>query len=398
MNGNIQRHLEDTVYRSVGLPGSFFISSEIFEMEKRHFFCNSWICIGLETDVPENGDVCPVTIFDQPLLITRDKDSGVRVFHNVCSHRGTRLIDKPRRCATITCPYHAWSYSLDGKLLNTPHVGGENINHCKEINKEKLGLVEVRCAVWAGLIFINLSENNPDFEGFISPLSERWKRIDVSLLEHVKDVGQRPEFNANWKLVVENFVESYHLPCVHKSMNTFNPMGAHYQILGGEAYIGQGVKAHNPTDGYAGQFKPFPALLKEEYGTGESMYLPANLIIICMADFFFANIVMPVSPNLTTERIEMFLIGASANEPQLQYERQQLMDILCRVNDEDIGICEEAQKGRASAAFTGGAFALLQETTTLQFQKLLAQKLLAATAPPAEKMPRLPCKDIHHPQ
>lgn len=398
MNEKIQSHLQDTVYRSVGLPGSFFTSSEILELEKQHFFSNSWFCIGLETDVPQDGDVYPVTILDQPLLIIRDKNSKVRVYHNVCSHRGTQLINKPRRCATIVCPYHAWSYSLDGNLINTPHVGGENINECKEINKVKSGLVEARSGIWAGLIFVNLSGNKPDFEDFILPLSERWKRIDVSLLEHVKDVGQRPKFNANWKLVVENFVESYHLPWVHNSMDSFNPMGAHYQILGGDSYIGQGVKAHNPTDGYAGIFNPFPGLSEEEYGTGESMYLPANLIIICMADFFFANIVTPVSPTLTAERIEMFLIGESATDPQLQYERQQLMDILCQVNNEDIGICEKVQKGRTSSAFAGGVFAPLQETTTLQFQKLLAQKLLSATDSLVENMPELPYEDIHHPE
>ena len=174
-------------------------------------------------------------------------------------------------------------------------------------------------------------------------------------------------------------------------------MGAHYQILGGNSYIGQGVKAHNPTDGYAGIFNPFPGLSEEEYGTGESMYLPANLIIICMADFFFANIVTPVSPTLTAERIEMFLIGESATDPQLQYERQQLMDILCQVNNEDIGICEKVQKGRTSSAFARGVFAPLQETTTLQFQKLLAQKLLSATDSLVKNMPELPYEDIHHP-
>ena len=115
----------------------------------------------------------------------------------------------------------------------------------------------------------------------------------------LKMSGSARRFNANWKLVVENFVESYHLPWVHNSMDSFNPMGAHYQILGGDSYIGQGVKAHNPTDGYAGNIQSFSgALSEEEYGTGESMYLPANLIIICMADFFFANIVMHLFPLL----------------------------------------------------------------------------------------------------
>ena len=398
MNDAIANELKETVFESKGLPGWFFTSPDVLDAEKKYFFRDSWLCIGLVSDVQDDGDVCPVTILEQPLLIVRTRDSNIRVFHNVCSHRGAQLVEQPRRCVTIVCPYHSWSYDLDGKLKQTPHVGGKDIHECKEIEKSILGLKEVRSGIWAGLIFVNLSSDAEDFSDFIRPLSDRWRHIDVSLLEHVKDLGQRPEFKANWKLVVENFVESYHLPWVHKSMNAFNPMGAHYQILGAEHYIGQGVKGYNPSDSYAGKFKTFPSLKPEEFATGESMYLPANLIIISMGDFFFANIVTPVSPTLTAERIEMFLIGESATDPQLQYERQQLMDILCQVNNEDIGICEKVQKGRTSSAFAGGVFAPLQETTTLHFQKLLAREILSKTDTSLKDLPQLPIEDIHHPQ
>lgn len=398
MNETIQHHLHRTLYESKGLPGWFFTSAEVFDIEKQHFFRNSWMCIGLESDVPKKGDVCPLVFFDQPLLMVRDRESRIRVYHNVCSHRGAQLVDQARRCANIVCPYHAWAYGLDGELKQTPHVGGENVHECQEIDKTKLGLKEVRSHIWAGLVFVNLSGDAIGFKDYIQPLTDRWHRIDVSLLRHVTGLGQKPEFPANWKLVVENFVESYHLPWVHKSMNAFNPMGAHYQILGADHFIGQGVKAHRPTDAYAGKFKAFPALKPDEYGTGESMYLPSNLILICMSDFLFANIITPVSPALTSERIEMFLIGEEATDPNLHFDRQKLMDMLCQVNNEDIGICERAQKGRTSEAFTGGAFAPMQEQSTLQFQQLVATKILLATGAPENLQPKLPVKDIHHPR
>ena len=389
--------LKETLYESRGLPGRFFTSAEVLDAENKYFFRNSWVCIGLVHDVPKVGNVYPVTIVHQALLIVRTRASQIRVFHNVCSHRGAQLVEKPGKCVNIVCPYHCWTYDLHGELKKTPHVGGEGIHHCKDIDKSKLGLKEVRSGIWANLIFVNLSGAAEDFGDFIGPLSDRWRRIDFSLLEHVSDLGQRPEFHANWKLVVENFVESYHLPWVHQCMNAFNPMGAHYQILGADHYIGQGVKGHNPSAQYAGKFKTFPGLKPDEFGTGESMYLPSNLIIICMADFFFANILTPVSPTLTRERIEMFLIGDCASDPALRPDRQQLMDMLSQVNNEDIAICESAQRGRASEAFTGGAFAPAQETSTLQFQQLLARKVLLASGIPAKKLPELSTQDIHHP-
>ena len=125
-------------------------------------------------------------------------------------------------------------------------------------------------------------------------------------------------------------------------------------------------------------------------GTGESMYVPANLILITMSDFMFANILIPESPDRTAERIEMFLIGEDAVNPDLQDERQKLMDMLARVNSEDIGICELAQKGRRSEAFTGGVFAPAQEQSTLQFQQLVARKMLSANGGAGESLPDLP--------
>ena len=393
----IANQLRETLFDGKGMPGWFFTSGDVLQAEKQFFFRNSWLCIGLENDVNEAGDVHPVTVLDELLLMVRGRDSALRVFHNVCSHRGTQLIHKPRKCASIVCPYHGWAYGLDGQLKQTPCIGGENVHECEHIDKNRLGLKEVRAATWAGLVFINLAGDAIGLEEYLQPLTERWNRIELSLLAQVPDLGQRPVVNANWKLVVENFVESYHLPWVHASMNAFNPMGAHYQILGADHYIGQGVKAHNPTAGYAGKFKHFPGLKKDEPGTGESMYVPPNLLLITMSDFMFINILTPVAPDHTAERVEMFLIGDDATNPDLLFERQQLMDMLARVNNEDIGICELVQKGRKSEAFTGGTFASAQEQSTLQFQQLVARKILLAVGQSAKALPALPVADIHHP-
>ena len=170
MSEAITNHLKQTLFESKGLPGWFFTSEEVLQSEKNYFFRHSWLCIGLVNDVKEEGDVYPVTMLKHPLLMVRGRDSLVRVFHNVCSHRGVQLIDQARKCATIVCPYHAWSYGLTGELKQTPHVGGENIHDCEEINKSELGLKEVRSGIWAGLLFVNLSGDAVSLEEQMGPL------------------------------------------------------------------------------------------------------------------------------------------------------------------------------------------------------------------------------------
>ena len=155
----VTNQLRDTLFDGKGMSGWFFTSNEVLEAETEYFFRHSWLCIGLIDDVKEPGDVCPVTILGQPLLVVRGRDAALRVFHNVCRHRGTQLIGDARKCATIVSPYHAWAYGLDGQLKQTPHAGGADVHDCEQVDKSRLGLKEVRCATWAGLVFVNLSDD-----------------------------------------------------------------------------------------------------------------------------------------------------------------------------------------------------------------------------------------------
>ena len=128
-----------------GLPNRFYTDKGVFEEEKRRLFAGNWAGLGFAKDAPEPGDAVPVAFLGQPLVMVRDRAGVLRVFHNVCRHRGMILIDKPGRIErTIRCPYHAWCYELDGRLRATPHVGGPGANRHPDIRREELGLIEVR--------------------------------------------------------------------------------------------------------------------------------------------------------------------------------------------------------------------------------------------------------------
>ena len=146
------------------------------------------------SSIPNAGDAKPYNLLGIPLVIVRDRDLNIRIFHNVCSHRGFKLIDKPCTLKNvIRCPYHSWSYDLTGNLVATPHIGGLNIHNSDQFKKNQSKLKEVRSKVWMDIIFVNINSNEIDFEEYIEPLEHRWSNFinkdDQKLLVHSNDYG-----------------------------------------------------------------------------------------------------------------------------------------------------------------------------------------------------------------
>ena len=159
--------VNNPIEQSHGLPNECYTSEAYTKIERKKIFEDKWIVIGVASSVPNKGDAKPFNLLDLPIIILRDKKDKIRVFHNVCSHRGYKILQKPCNIKnTIRCPYHSWSYNTDGKLIATPHIGGMNKHHAKNFNKSASGLKEIRSAVWLDLILINISNNEIPFEKF----------------------------------------------------------------------------------------------------------------------------------------------------------------------------------------------------------------------------------------
>ena len=194
-----------------GLPNECYISEDYLAHEKEKVFCDKWTVIGVGSSIPNPGDAKPYNLLGIPIILVRDKDMKIRVFHNVCSHRGFKLLDKS--CAlknVIRCPYHSWSYDFKGNLIATPHIGGLNIHQSETFNKNKSKLKEVRSEVWMDMVFVNVNSNEIDFQKYIEPLEERWSKFinkeDQKLISHSKDYGYfNLEVNCNWKFAIENY-------------------------------------------------------------------------------------------------------------------------------------------------------------------------------------------------
>ncbi|MFK8076663.1 MAG: aromatic ring-hydroxylating dioxygenase subunit alpha, partial [Granulosicoccus sp.] len=174
----IHRNINKPIAAAMGLPNERYTSDEGFIEDREKVIAPSWACIGFVDDLPEPNYVYPVDFMGLPLLITRDNDDVIRVFHNVCSHRGMHLADAP--CKTnglVRCPYHSWTYQLDGKLRGTPHIGGFGVHEHPEFIKAEGALREVRTETWLGCVFVNLSGTAEDFQSYIAPLTRQFNEL-----------------------------------------------------------------------------------------------------------------------------------------------------------------------------------------------------------------------------
>ena len=165
-----------------GLPNAHYVDAQVFAEERNAVLFANWSGLAVAADVPETGDAKPVEFLGIPLLILRGKDNVVRVFQNICRHRGMILVEEPKKIeGAIRCPYHSWCYAKSGKLVATPHVGGPGQNAHPGIDRATLGLQELRSHVWRDCVFINLSGTAAPFEEVHGDLLKRWAEFEQPL-------------------------------------------------------------------------------------------------------------------------------------------------------------------------------------------------------------------------
>ena len=382
-----------------GLPGEAFVDEAWFQREQQDLLRTHWLCIGFAADAAGPGDVCPIAFAGLALLLARDLDGTLRVFHNVCSHRGAELVQEPA-CAkrALTCPYHRWSYALDGTLEHTAHAGGFRIHVTPEAEMSELGLREVRSAVWHQYVFVDLSGTAEPFNEFIGATATRMAPVDFGELRHDPSFDVEVEVASNWKTIVENFVESYHVPQVHPELQKFNPMSAHFQILGGARYAGQGGTAYGAADNpvpMPGDGLPVMESLTKQTFSYESFWIYPNLIIAPIPNMTFAIIVDPHSAGVTAERVRFWFHGDDSMNPEHAAARAETAAAVVAINNEDIGIVESCQRGRHSPAFVGGVFMTNQEATSMLVQRIIAGRLLQQRGQRVD-FASLPTIDIFH--
>ena len=289
--------------RAKGLPNEHYVSEAVFEEEKKVILFDNWSAIGSGKDIPNVGDVKPISFVGMPLMMVRDEDNKVHVFQNTCRHRGMILIEEPTNIkGAIRCPYHSWCYNLKGELCATPMVGGTESNSHESISNEELGLFEVRSTLWQDIIFVNISGKAPAFRDYASKAIKRWSEFEKPLYHGGESSSFSLSLETNWKLAVENYCESYHLPWVHPELNVTSSIEDHYHIEEMGAFSGQGSHVYNQIKTKDGKvFPDFEGLSSKWNETSEYIALYPNVLLGVHRDHFFSIIIEPIATNQTVE-------------------------------------------------------------------------------------------------
>ena len=365
------------VERARGLPNAFYTDQQVFEAERDRVFFRNWAALGFATDAPEPGFARPLSFLGQPLVMVRGHDGVLRVFQNICRHRGMILVREagPIR-RVIRCPYHAWSYELDGRLRTTPHVGGPGMNRHDAIDRDSLGLIEVRSHVWLGIVFVNIDGTAPAFEDWAGDAIQRYADFDRPMHRCGDEGTFTMEVRANWKLAIENGAESYHLPWVHPGLNSYSRLEDHYHLDGAGPYCGQGTTVYDPQVLPGGRRFPRFAGLSEKWARGAEypMVFP-NVMIGLQNDHSYGFIVEPVAPDFSREHVQIFYADPDVAGEDWAEMRASNARTWREVFEEDIFVVEGMQQGRRATGFDGGKFSPVMDTPTHAFHAWVAAQV-----------------------
>lgn len=360
-----------------GLPNEHYVSDDVYSKEKQSVLFETWAGIGFTSDVPAAGDVKPINLLGMPLLLVRDHDDTIKVFQNTCRHRGMILVQEPSRVKKVLrCPYHSWCYGLDGSLQATPHVGGPGCNEHESINPAELSLFNIRSSVWLGVVFVNISGTAPPFEQYNSQLASRWHEFEKLPLYGDPQSTFTLEVKSNWKLAVENYCESYHLPWIHPELNSYSRLEDHYNIEQRGAFSGQGSYVYQQLKGDDDLVFNDLGPLGEQWDTGaEYIALYPNVLFGVHRDHTLAIVLEPTAKDETIEHVSFFYTEECATSEAYAALRKKNRDLWKSVFAEDIGVVEGMQIGRSGTYFDGGKFSPVMDSPTHNFHHWVATRL-----------------------
>jgi len=360
---------EDDAVRATGLPNACYTSKAWLKAENARLFPRTWMLAGFCHDVPDKGDACPVEIAGMPLVILRDHDGQIRVFHNVCRHRGAVLVDAPCKARKVlTCPYHAWAYGLDGSLRTRPHFYGGD-QHDTYPGPDAPGLVPVRHAVWHGLVFVNISGDAIAFEEHWEPFARRTRDYDFSALNYADTLDF--DVKGNWKLIYENYYDGYHAQTVHPRLAEMASIANSVAVQTEGSWFHNAVPINAPQVGRGLGMPYYPGLGEADQRMERYFHLFPAAAIQIWPDQMAVFQLNALEPGRTIEHIHMYFIGEAATGPQYARNRQNVYDMWNELNTEDFVIVENMQVARSSPAFDGGVLSPFWDPATQHFAKLM---------------------------
>ena len=358
------------------LPGSYYTDPAVFAQEQEHIFETMWFCVARSSELAKPGAFRTVEVGRESILVTRSRDNSVRAFFNVCRHRGAKLCTEETGEVkrAFQCPYHAWTYDLNGKLIAAP-----NLTKMPDVGRTEYGLVSVAVREWLGYVWFCLAENPPSFDedvlgAVVTRLGdlESIERYDIDNLE----VGKRIVYDvkANWKLIIENFMECYHCATIHPELTEVLPEFA--DGYAAQYYVGHGAEFGADIQGFTVDGSEgvdrIPGVSEDQDRRYYAITIQPQVFINLVPDHVIFHRMYPVAADRTIVECDWLYLPGVVESGKDVSRSVELFD---RVNRQDFDACERTQPGMSSRLYAKGGVLVPSEHHIGAFHDWVQEKL-----------------------
>ena len=341
------------------IPASWYVDPRIAQIEIVNVFGKTWQLVARTDQLRQPGDFVATRLAGEPLMVVRGEDGVLRAFYNVCRHHAAAVVTQAcGRASILQCPYHGWKYGLDGTLKGVPEFDG-----VRDFERSENGLVSIRVETWECFVFVNLDPEAIPLTEFLGGLARRVAPLEINELRYFD--RRTYDIGCNWKVFVDNYLDGgYHVPHLHKGLSS---------VLDYRQYTIENE------DRYCLQSSPM-VTSEEDAATGASrkgdrawyFWQYPNLMINCYEGYMDTNYVIPVDEDHCTVVFDFYFSDVS--EARREFNLQSV-NVGNRVQEEDLGICEDVQRGLKSRAYGAGRLSVRREAGEHLFHQLLAADL-----------------------
>jgi choline monooxygenase len=357
----------DDLPRAITLPARFYLDDDVHTAEKERIFGRTWQLVARLDDLARPGDFVPATIVDEPIVITHGTDGELRGFYNVCRHRAGQVALAKGNRKSLQCRYHGWTYGLDGNLRACPEM-----DSTEDFRKEDFGLLPVRVDRWGPFVFANLDPDAPPLREMMGAIPAEVARAGYDV-EHMRLIERREYLiECNWKVYVDNYLEGYHLPIAHPQL---------FKELDYDAYRVETFRYYSKQHAPIRELKPGEEVgrdrryMRTPDGEGDALYywLFPNTMFNIYQDNMSSNVILPMGVDRTLTVFEWFFAepGSASGWESVQ----QSIAFSDEIQQEDIVLCEQVQRGLRSRAYDTGRFSAKRENGVYHFQQLVREFL-----------------------
>lgn len=345
------------------IPANWYTSDEIAERERERVFGNTWLCVGRLDQVEKPGQFLTINVANEPLVIVRNEEGQLGAFHNVCRHRAARILTA--ECGLtdrLRCPYHGWTYDLSGRLRGVPEFDGVS-----GFRREDNGLPPVTVQTWGPLVFVHLGKPSSNLPQHLHPMPEKLAPFH---LETLRCVGRKEYvLECNWKVFVDNYLDGgYHVNAIHPSLaGVLDYKNYHTECF--EAVSLQSSPMKQPDAG-----DDASAALVRSGQSAAYWWVYPNLMINAYEGVMDTNLVLPLGPNHCRVVFD-FYFSSSATDTESAARQAESIKVADQIQAEDVGICEDVQRGLHSRSFNTGRYSVRREQGVYHFHRLLARQL-----------------------